>query len=222
MAEIHGMPGEWARVKGMVYGLWPLFLGVFAAGFAFGMTLSYPIFGAALVILSLTGCSWAMYRGLRHVDRYYKGARGEERVSAILRSLPDGYHVFNDFATGSGHVDHVVVGPAGVFAVETKNWSGKVTLEGERVLVDGRLPDRAPLKQVEREAAAVKKALSELGWSGPVTPVLTFASDTFEAKVAELHGSVIINANHLRKSFDTEKTVIAPPALERLVKLMLG
>ena len=32
MASIHGVAGEWARVKGTVLGLWPLFAGVFAAG----------------------------------------------------------------------------------------------------------------------------------------------------------------------------------------------
>ena len=46
MARIHGIAGEWARVKGMVAGLWPLFLGVFAAGFAFALFLVAP-FAAA-------------------------------------------------------------------------------------------------------------------------------------------------------------------------------
>ena len=39
MAKVHGVAGEWARVKGMVTGLWPLFLGVFVAGFALAATV---------------------------------------------------------------------------------------------------------------------------------------------------------------------------------------
>ena len=46
MAKIHGVAGEWARVKGMVTGLWPLFLGVFAAGFS----VAALVFGATAIV----------------------------------------------------------------------------------------------------------------------------------------------------------------------------
>ena len=66
------------------------------------------------------------------------GARGEEAVIAELRKLPDSYYVFNDmkFNTDehwiydngerfnkSCQIDHLVVGPTGIFLLETKNWS---------------------------------------------------------------------------------------------------
>ena len=220
MAQVHGVAGEWARVKGMVVGLWPLFLGVFAAGFSAALTLKYPEWGIALLAASLMAIGASVMKGLRHVERFFKGARGEERVSGILSSLPDGYHVFNDFVACGKHVDHVVVGPAGVFAVETKFWSGKVTIEDGHVLLDGRLPSRSPLAQVRREAELVKTELQRAGWTGQVTPVLAFASDTFTATIAELQGAVILNSCHLRSSFDTTRVVILPADLERLVAIM--
>lgn len=221
MAEIHGVAGEWARVKGTVFGLWPLFLCVFVLGFAvaFGAFVS-PIAGGVIVVVALLAASFALYRGLGHLERYYKGARGEERVAGILKELPGAYHVFNDFVAGGGHVDHVVVGPAGVFAVETKFWRGKVTVEDGCILLDGQLPDHSPLAQVLAEAAAVKATLAKSGWSGTVTPVLTFASDTFDAVIAEVRGAVVINSNHLRESFETDRVMIPPAELERLVSLM--
>ena len=220
MAKVHGVAGEWARVTGTVMGMWPLFIGIFAAGFAAALMVFIPYWGAPLLALALAYCGWTLRQGLRHVERFFKGARGEERVSAILLGLPDSYHVFNDFVAGSMHVDHVVVGPAGVFAIETKFWKGRVTVEEGCILVDGQLPDRSPLAQVTKEAAAVKSRLAELGWTGAVTPVLAFASDTFEAKIAELRGTVILNANHLRASFDTDRVAIPPAECERLVRLM--
>ncbi len=221
MAKIHGVAGEWARVKGTVLGLWPAFLGVFACGFflAVAATASVQI-GALLFALSLIGLVFALMKGLRHVERFFKGARGEERVSWILRGLPDRYHVFNDFLAGGQHVDHVVVGPAGVFAIETKNWRGAVTVEDGHVLVDGQLPSRSPLAQTVREADLVKATLAKAGWSGRVTPVLAFASDTFKAHIAELNGAVVINSCELARSFETERQVIPPAELERLVSLM--
>ena len=220
MASIHGVAGEWARVKGTVLGLWPLFAGVFAAGCSAAYAFSNPAVGGALFVVAAVWCAVSLARGLRHVERYFKGARGEERVAGILQKLPDGYHVFNDFVACGRHVDHVVVGSGGVFAVETKFWLGRVTLEDGHILLDGQLTDRPPLKQVLKEAEAVRNELAKRGWKGEVTPVLAFASDTFEAKIAESGGVVIINSNALEASFASVRTVLPPAELDRLVRLM--
>ena len=220
MARIHGVAGEWARVKGVVAGLWPLFLGVFVAGASTAAMLSWFVRGLVGLALSLAFIGWSLMRGLRHVERFFIGARGEERVSGILQELPDKYHVFNDFVAGGVHVDHVVVGPAGVFAVETKCWKDEVTVEDGYILVGGKLPSRPPLVQVLKEANLVKETLAKLGWKGVVTPVLAFASDTFRAHIDELQGAVVINSCDLRQSFDTPRVVIAPAELDRLISLM--
>ena len=220
MAKIHGIPGEWARVRGTVAGLWPLFLGVFVAGAAAALIAFFPLVGATALVFALLWIIGSMMAGLRRVESFYKGARGEEKVSEILRSLPDSYHVFNDFTVGRNHVDHVVAGPGGVFAIETKFWNGKVTVEDGHVLLDGQLPDRSPLNQAIREATLVRNALVAAGWNGAVTPVVAFASDSFTAHRANLKGTVIINSNELRTSFDTDRVVIPPAELDRLVSLM--
>ena len=220
MAKIHGIPGEWARVKGTVAGLWPLFLGVFAAGASVTLIVGHPLLGSTVLVCALLWIIWSLMAGLRRVESFYKGARGEEKVSGILESLPDSYHVFNDFTVGRNHVDHVVAGPGGVFAIETKFWNGKVTVEDGHVLLDGQLPDRSPLNQAIREATLVRNALVAAGWDGLVTPVVAFASDSFDAHRANLRGTVIINSNELRSSFDTDRVVIPPAELDRLVSLM--
>ena len=222
MAKIHGIPGEWARVKGTVAGLWPLFLGVFVAGVSAALVFSLPLAGGTLLVCALLWIIWSLMAGLKRVESFYKGARGEEKVSGILESLPESYHVFNDFTVGRNHVDHVVAGPGGVFAIETKFWNGKVTVEDGHVLLDGQLPDRSPLNQAIREATLVRNALVAAGWNGLVTPVVAFASDSFTAHRANLKGTVIINSNELRSSFDTDRVVIPPAELERLVGLMEG
>ena len=220
MASIHGVAGEWARVKGTVLGLWPLFAGVFAAGCSAAYAFCDPAVGGALFVVAAVWCAVSLARGLRHVERYFKGARGEERVAGILQHLPDGYHVFNDFVACGRHVDHVVVGSGGVFAVETKFWLGRVTLEDGHILLDGQLTDRPPLRQVLKEAEAVRNELAKRGWKGEGTPGLAFASDTFEAKIAESGGVVIINSNALEASFASVRTVLPPAELDRLVRLM--
>ena len=58
-----------------------------------------------------------------------KGHIGEKRVTKKLTTLPpDQYFVFDDIMipsrNGTSQIDHVVVSPYGVFAIETKNYDG--------------------------------------------------------------------------------------------------
>ncbi len=61
-----------------------------------------------------------------------KGKRGEKKVSSTLKKLPSGYHVLNDVVLftdtdkGTTQIDHVVVSKYGVFAIESKNYGGKI------------------------------------------------------------------------------------------------
>lgn len=54
-------------------------------------------------------------------------------IGSILEELPDDYCVFHDVHCDgvNGNLDHVVIGPTGMFAVETKNWTGTVTVTME-------------------------------------------------------------------------------------------
>ncbi len=221
MAYIHGMAGEWARVKGTVVGLWPLFVGLFAAGFALALCIFASLeWGFSLLAAATATIGFSLNRGLKRTASFFIGAKGEERVSSLLKELPDTYHIFNDFVAGRVHVDHVVVGPAGVFALETKFWRGRVTVEDGHILVDGRLPSRPPLIQARHEARRVQETLADLGWQGRVTPVLVFASDTFDAHIDEIDGVVVINSMELRPCFSVEQIVIPQAEQDRLVSLM--
>ncbi len=217
MAVMHGIPGEWARVKGTVMGLWPVFLGVFVLGVSLPLLFFLSLaLGLILVVASLVWIVYAILKGLRRVESYFIGARGEESVASILKQIPNSYHVFNDYL----HVDHVVVGPAGVFAVETKCWNAPVTIEDSQVLVNGRLPTRAPLSQVKDEARIITEALKKLGWAGTVTPLLIFASNSFVSRRVELERVVVMNASELIESFQTDRVVLSPSEVVRLVRLM--
>jgi len=220
-AVLHGVPGEWARVRGTVLSLWPLFLcfallGAFAAAALSGR---YPaVFGVAW-LASLAAVAVAWRKGLRRVESFFKGARGEERVAGLLAGLPDGCHVFNDFAAGPHRVDHVIAGPWGVFSVETKNWAGEVTVADGHVLVNGRLPSRSPEVQAAGEADAVRAKLRAAGWEGAVTPVVCFASDRLTAE-ASVGGVALVNARALVAWMQAHPSALAPDELERLVRMM--
>jgi Nuclease-related domain len=61
------------------------------------------------------------------VDRRDRGASAEEHVGSLLEALDMGeWRVIHDASLGHGNVDHILIGPAGAFTVETKSHPGPV------------------------------------------------------------------------------------------------
>jgi hypothetical protein len=61
------------------------------------------------------------------VDRRDRGASAEEHVGSLLDELPrEEWHVIHDASVGHGNVDHILIGPAGVYTIETKSHPGPV------------------------------------------------------------------------------------------------
>lgn len=222
MAKQHGVAGEWARVRGTVLSLWPLFLsfvllGAFLASLILGS--GTWVFGM-LFVASLISVIVYWKKGLRRVESFFRGARGEERVAALLASMPDPYHIFNDFEAGNDRVDHVVIGPTGVFSVETKSWRGTVEVVEGHVLVNGALPSRDPLAQAQREADKVRAAIGRLGFDVTVSPVVCFASDTFASDTAQCGSVKIVNAAAIGEWFASQPETLPLSELSRLVQLL--
>ena len=77
--------------------------------------------------------SWKRFFGgsFRHdFDTWSQGAEGEEVFGAVLAGLVDeGWHAIHDVSFGRGNIDHVLIGPGGLFAIETKSRRGRVPVD---------------------------------------------------------------------------------------------
>jgi hypothetical protein len=181
-ATIIGSPGEKARIAGLVRTMWPLLLCVAAAGYllraAFPLpALSRPAAGGLCLLLAV-GVAVALAMGERRLAAFLKGARGEERVAHALAFLPAAFTIFHGVSVRGMRTDcdHVVVGPTGVFAIETKYWSGRVSVEEGEVLYNGLRPSRSPVKQARDSARSLQTALNVPGAQPvPVLPVVCLA-----------------------------------------------
>ena len=216
------MPGEWAKVRGTVRSLWPLGIclvcfGAFAAATVLGQRLE--IFGALFAVSAIAVAFW-WRRGLLRVESFFKGARGEEAMAGMLARLSDDWHIYHDFVAGKYHVDHVLVGPAGVFAVETKNWRDQVALESGELIAGGHVPDHPPIAQATAEAKAVGAVLARAGWTGEVSPVVCFASGTFKDGFAQSGKVLVANAEAFLKWLVAQPSVHAPGECARVVQLL--
>ena len=127
-------------------------------------------------------------RGLRKFKELKAIKRGEQGelivAQAIERDLlPNGYVVFHDVQLEDGkrrfNIDHLLIGPNGVFAIETKNYSKpkrgevKVTYDGKRVRWNGVSHKDDEARQAIAVAMAAKDLIfKETGLTVFVKPVL--------------------------------------------------
>ena len=134
---------------------------------------------------ALAGVGYAAYQIWRVWPRLRAlklGRDGEKVVGQYLERLREtGYQVFHDVVGTGFNVDHVLIGPAGVFTIETKTFSkrpssdAKVTFDGERLVVDGHEPDRDPVVQAKAQARWLRELLAEsTGRKFAVRPVIVF------------------------------------------------
>jgi Nuclease-related domain len=101
---------------------------------------------------------------------WQRGAKGEQSTARRLRRLGRGWTVFHDLAIpGSrANADHLVIGPPGVFLIDSKHYRGPVTLTPEGTLWYGRHPLTRVLATVRWEAAVFSQTLGTA-----ITPMLS-------------------------------------------------
>src|SRR5260221_6648564 len=112
---------------------------------------------------------------------YYLASQGERAVGQeISQALSFGYKVYHDLQFDGFNIDHVIIGPSGVYAVETKTRrkshaenSHKVAYDGQK-LIFPKWEDSHGIEQAQRNAKHLSnwlgKAVGQAVW---VEPVLT-------------------------------------------------
>ena len=168
---------EWARLKRRA--ALPLVVGasvIVMAAIFFGLQgFGTPIASTGAVLVGV-GFALALFRLPFESLVWAKGIEGERKTAAFLEPLLDaGYIVlYNRQIPGvKGDVDSLVIGPTGVYPIETKNWSGRVEVRNDRLFVGDH--DRTwVVDQIYRHALAVQVALGEelTAQRVTVTPVI--------------------------------------------------
>lgn len=92
---------------------------------------------------------------------WYAGAVGEMRVARVLAKLGPEWHVLHSIPVGTrgADIDHLVIGPGGVFTLNTKNHAGKdVWVAGSVLMVNGQ--HQKYLRNSAHEAARAASLLT--------------------------------------------------------------
>jgi len=147
--------------------------GVIAAGGLVG-SLAHgagPRMAGPAAAVAAGGLGWLLrFRVTGETAAWRRGAKGERRTARALRPLVRaGWMVLHDVAIPQSRAngDHLLIGPPGVFLVDSKAWHGRITLGADGSAWHNGHPMGGVLETVRWEAEQLAETIG-----APVIPML--------------------------------------------------
>ena len=182
--------------------------------------------GATLIAAVVVACCVYQLSVLRkRLTSLQLGLDGEKTIGQLLEAnRRNDWHVFHDIPCNRGNIDHVLIAPQGVFAIETKTRSKPaegepiVTYNGESVKFKDSKPDRKPIIQ----ARAVRDWLREFLHNytatdypvrGVVIPLGWYVQSSKDGR--PIDNIWVLNEKAFLKWFDNEPVVLSPLQIAR-------
>jgi hypothetical protein len=219
-----GRPGgsaqaRWRRMQAAEWAAWArtlpwrvaVILGVGAAGGAFGSLLA-PWLGLVLGGLAATAAGWGLrFRPSPDAVAWRRGAAGERRTARLLGQLERyGWADLHDLAVpGSrANIDHLVIGPGGVFVIDSKQYRGRLQLDASGRLWRGRYPLAPTLRSVSFEADQAAQVLPDPGVA--VVPIVAVHGARVPWGKVVVDGVPVVAARRLPSMLRHLPTVLGP------------
>ena len=225
-----GRPGgsaqaRWRQQRAVEWAVWTrtlpwrvaVILGVGAAGGVFG-SLPAPRLGLVLGGLAATAAGWGLrFRTSPDAVAWRRGAAGERRTARLLGPLErHGWVVLHDLAVpGSrANLDHPVIGPGGVFVIDSKQYRGRLQLDPSGRLWHGRYPLAPTLRAVSFEADRAAQVLPDPG--AAVVPIVAVHGAQVPWGKVLMDGVPVVAARRLPSMLRRLPAVLGP---ERVASL---
>jgi hypothetical protein len=152
---------------------------------------------AGLTVAVLVG--WRLrFRPSSQARAWQRGATGERHTARLLDRLGrDGYVSFHDLAMPDSHanLDHLVVGPSGVFVIDSKQWTGHVHQSADGLVWHDHY-------RLDRTLATVRWQAETLGrlLGVPVAPLVCVHGAHIQGGGLRAQGVAVVPATRLRSA----------------------
>jgi hypothetical protein len=174
-----GRPGgsaqaTWQRLRSAEWAVWTrslpwrvaVLFGIGVGGGVLGRQLA-PRLGLIVAGLAVAAAGWGLrFRPSPDAVAWRRGAAGERRTARLLDPLArHGWAVLHDLAIpgSQANLDHLVIGPGGVFVIDSKQYRGRLRLDGSGRLWHGGYPLTPALRTVDFEADRAAQVLVDPG-----------------------------------------------------------
>lgn len=192
-----------------------------------------PVNPATMTVAGCLAIAWSVYRLIplvRKITFLRLGRDGERAVGQFLeRTRSMGYHVYHDLQFEEGNIDHLLVGPGGIFTVETKTWSkparGKAVIKYnaiDRTLAKGQFDVSEILDQANAQANAIRHLVAEYAANikPKVRPVIVFPGWYIESSRTEQADVWVLEAKALPKWISNCYETVTPEQVGHLRQIL--
>jgi hypothetical protein len=225
-----GRPGgsaqaRWRQLRSAEWAAWirtlpwrvVVLLGIGASGEVLGSLLA-PRLGLVLGGLAAVAAGWGLrFRSSPEAVAWRRGAAGERRTAQLLGPLEQhGWAVLHDLAIpGSrANIDHLVIGPGGVFVIDSKQYRGRLQLDPSGGLWHGRYPLAPTLQAVSFEADQTAVVLPDPGMA--VVPILAVHGAQVPWGKVVVDGVPVMSAQRLPSLIRALPAVVGPEQVASL------
>jgi len=174
---------------------------------------------ALAILVAGAGLAWRAVRPPGHVVAWRHGAKGERRTARLLAPLRrHGFTIFHDLTLPGGkvNVDHLVIGPTGVWMIDSKNWHRRTVVDAEGRLWRGRRPAEQTVRVAWWEAEQLANLFGDEG--GGVNPVLVVHGTKLPAIEAVARPGVrVVAPDYLAAVVSRPPVTLMPEEAARLV-----
>jgi hypothetical protein len=182
-----GRPGgsaqaRWRRERATEWGAWTrtlpwrmaAILAIGAGGGVLGSLLA-PRLGLVVAALAAVAAGWGLrFRPSPDAIAWRRGAAGERHTARLLAPLErHGWAVLHDLAVprSRANIDHLVIGPGGVFVIDSKQYRGRLQLDPTGRLWHGHYPIAPAVRAAGFEAEQTAQVLTDPGVVVPIVAV---------------------------------------------------
>jgi hypothetical protein len=148
--------------------------------------------------------SWRLrFRPSERARAWQRGAHGERQTARLLDRLDrDGYVVFHDLAMpdSPANLDHLVIGPSGVFVIDSKQWTGSVQQSVDGLAWHNHYRLDHTLETIRWEALSLGRLLGV-----PVAPLICVHGASVQDGGLRAQGVAIVPATLLRCAIGYEQ-----------------
>lgn len=172
-----------------------------------------PVIYTGVAVMAVAYAAIKIWRASKRLTPLKLGRDGERVVAEHLEWLRrKDFVVFHDVPNGDANVDHVLIGPQGVFTIETKTHSKplrgecKITVANGEVFANGQRVDRNPVVQAKAQARWLGNFLRESQFQPFVWPAVVFPGWYVESFDMAAEGIWVLETKALTKFIENEPT----------------
>ncbi|WP_243717125.1 nuclease-related domain-containing protein [Actinomadura sp. KC345] len=205
---------RWTAVAGVVAGV----AVTLAAGWRLGLTVA---------VLVVVGDVVRRSRKSSTVAAWQKPSAAERRTEKQLKSLQrNGYVVLHaravprdDDGVSDGRIDHLVIGPSGVYAIDSEKWDKRLPVRtmSHLKLFHGPFNKKDRLDEARWEAQMASSILAErVGFEVPVQPSVAIYGPSIPWKVMRVRDVDVYAGNRARAYLRRRPKILTDGDVQRI------